>query len=339
LKKLLVGLQVTQTHTETDQDKTDSDRPRIGIGMDASVTPIPDKPGTSLAQTTDFFYPLVDDPYMQGRIACANVLSDLYAMGVVACHNMLMLLAVSKDMTDTERDVVIPLIMRGFQDTAQEAGCLVTGGQTVLNPWVTVGGVASTVCSDGDIIMPEGAVAGDVLLLTKALGTQVAVNAHQWMEEEGDMWNKIKDITSMEEVKAAYRATTLSMARLNLTGAKLMHKYQARAATDVTGFGILGHAKNLAENQIKPVSFTIHTLPIITNMVKISKKVGNMFQLMQGYSAETSGGLLMAISKEGAEAYIKEIKELEGCDAWIIGSVEEGERTATIVENPSILEV
>jgi len=339
LKKLLVGLQVTQTHTETDQDKTDSDRPRIGIGMDASVTPIPDKPGTSLAQTTDFFYPLVDDPYMQGRIACANVLSDLYAMGVVACHNMLMLLAVSKDMTDTERDVVIPLIMRGFQDTAQEAGCLVTGGQTVLNPWVTVGGVASTVCSDGDIIMPEGAVAGDVLLLTKALGTQVAVNAHQWMEEEGDMWNKIKDITSMEEVKAAYRATTLSMARLNLTGAKLMHKYQARAATDVTGFGILGHAKNLAENQIKPVSFTIHTLPIITNMVKISKKVGNMFQLMQGYSAETSGGLLMAISKEGAEAYIKEIKELEGCDAWIIGSVEEGERTATIVETPTILEV
>merc|ERR1712060_675377 len=131
--------------------------------------------------------------------------------------------------------------------------------------------------------MPEGALPGDVLLLTKALGTQVAVNAHQWMEEE---------------VKAAYRATTLSMARLNLIGAKLMHKYKARAATDVTGFGILGHAKNLAENQIKAVNFTIHTLPIITNMVKIAKGVGNMFQLLQGFSAETSGGLLMAISKE-----------------------------------------
>jgi len=307
--------------------------------MDASVTPIPDKPGTCLAQTTDFFYPLVDDPYMQGRIACANVLSDLYAMGVVACHNMLMLLAVSKDMTDSERDVVIPLMMRGFQDTAQEAGCLVTGGQTVINPWVTIGGVASTVCDDQDIIMPEGAVAGDVLVLTKALGTQVAVNAHQWMEEGGDSWNKIKDITTEEEVKAAYRSTTLSMARLNLTGAKLMHKYKARAATDVTGFGILGHTKNLAENQIKPVNFTVHTLPIISNMVKIAKGVGNMFQLMQGFSAETSGGLLMAISKEGAEGFIKEIKELEDCDAWIIGSVEEGTRTAKIVDNPTILEV
>jgi len=338
LKKLLVGLQVPKT-AQTDQDKTDSDRPNIGIGMDASVTPIPDKPGTCLAQTTDFFYPLVDDPYMQGRIACANVLSDLYAMGVVACHNMLMLLAVSKDMTDSERDVVIPLMMRGFQDTAQEAGCLVTGGQTVINPWVTIGGVASTVCDDQDIIMPEGAVAGDVLVLTKALGTQVSVNAHQWMEEDGDRWNKIKNITSVDEVKAAYRSTTLSMARLNLTGAKLMHKYKARAATDVTGFGILGHTKNLAENQIKPVNFTVHTLPIISNMVKIAKELGNMFQLMQGFSAETSGGLLMAISKEGAEGFIKEIKELEDCDAWIIGSVEEGTRTAKIVDNPTILEV
>jgi len=333
-----VGLQVPKT-AQTDQDKTDSDRPNIGIGMDASVTPIPNKPGTCLAQTTDFFYPLVDDPYMQGRIACANVLSDLYAMGVVACHNMLMLLAVSKDMTDSERDVVIPLMMRGFQDTAQEAGCLVTGGQTVINPWVTIGGVASTVCDDQDIIMPEGAVAGDVLVLTKALGTQVSVNAHQWMEEDGDRWNKIKNITSVDEVKAAYRSTTLSMARLNLTGAKLMHKYKARAATDVTGFGILGHTKNLAENQIKPVNFTVHTLPIISNMVKIAKELGNMFQLMQGFSAETSGGLLMAISKEGAEGFIKEIKELEDCDAWIIGSVEEGTRTAKIVDNPTILEV
>jgi len=334
LKKLLVGLQVPQTQTQTD-----SDRPRVGIGMDASVTPIPDKPGTSLAQTTDFFYPLVDDPYMQGRIACANVLSDLYAMGVVNCHNMLMLLAVSKEMTDAERDVVIPLMMRGFQDTAQEAGCLVTGGQTVLNPWVTIGGVASSVCSQEDIIMPEGALPGDVLLLTKALGTQVAVNAHQWMEEEGDRWNKIKEITTKEEVKAAYRATTLSMARLNLIGAKLMHKYQARAATDVTGFGILGHAKNLAENQIKAVNFTIHTLPIMANMVKIAKGVGNMFQLLQGFSAETSGGLLMAISREGAEEFIKEIKELEDCEAWIIGSVDDGERTAKIVDTPTIIEV
>merc|ERR1711862_804909 len=133
-----------------------------------------------------------------------------------------------------------------------------------------------------------------------------------------------------------YRQGMMSMARLNLTGAKLMHKYKAGAATDVTGFGILGHAKNLAENQIQEVSFTIHTLPIIKNMVKVAKSVGNMFQLLQGYSAETSGGLLLAINKESAPAFIKEIKD---CEAWIIGDVTEGLRTANIVDDPTIIEV
>lgn len=88
--------------------------PRIGIGLDCSVTPIRHG-GLCLVQTTDFFYPIVDDPYMMGKIACANVLSDLYAMGVMDCDNMLMLLAVSTKMTEKERDVVIPLIMRGFK--------------------------------------------------------------------------------------------------------------------------------------------------------------------------------------------------------------------------------
>lgn len=313
---------------------------RLGIGMDASVTPIPGKADTFLAQTTDFFYPLVDDPYLQGRIACANVLSDLYAMGVINCHNMLMLLAVSKDMTEKERDVVIPLMMQGFQDTAQEAGCLVTGGQTVLNPWVTVGGVASSVCGRDDIIMPESAKAGDVLLLTKALGTQVAVNAHQWLEEGGDKWNKVVSKgSSAEEVKSAYRAATLSMARLNLIGARLMHKYNAGSATDVTGFGILGHTQNLAGNQLNKVDMELHTLPIIKGMVGIARTMGNMFQLLQGYSAETSGGLLMSIPANEASNYIKEIKELEGEDAWIIGSVMDGTGTARIVDSPTILEV
>lgn len=306
--------------------------------MDASVTPIPDQPGLSLVQTTDFFYPLVDDPYLQGRIACANVLSDLYAMGVVACHNMLMLLAISREFTEAERDVVVPLIMQGFQDTAREAGCLVTGGQTVINPWCTVGGVASTVCSPEAVIMPERSSPGEVLVLTKPLGTQVAVNAHQWIDIP-ERWEKVKDITTVEEVKAAYQAATLSMARLNRMGAKLMHKHGATAATDVTGFGILGHAVNLAQNQTKSVHYKIHTLPILANMTKTAKAAGNMFQLLQGFSAETSGGLLLSIPSENAASFISELEAEDGCPAWIIGTVEDGERGATILPNPTIIEV
>lgn len=91
--------------------------------------------------------------YFSGKIACANVLSDLYAMGVTDCDNMLMLLGVSTKMTEKERDVVVPLIMRGFKDSALEAGTTVTGGQTVVNPWCTIGGVATTVCQPNEYIV------------------------------------------------------------------------------------------------------------------------------------------------------------------------------------------
>jgi len=332
-----VGLQVPEVPV-TSADSGDDQPPQLGIGMDASVTPLPEEPHLSLVQTTDFFYPLIDDPYLQGRVACANVLSDLYAMGVVSCHNMLMLLGVSKDFTDEERDIVVPLLMKGFQDTAREAGCLVTGGQTVVNPWCTIGGVASSVCTRDKIIMPDGAKAGQVLLLTKPLGTQIAVNAHQWIDLP-EKWEKISSITTADEVQAAYRATELSMARLNRIGAVLMHKYGATSCTDVTGFGILGHAVNLAQNQKERVCFVLNTLPIINHMVKIAQAVGNMFQLLQGYSAETSGGLLITIPREGAEQFIKEIEEKEGCPAWIIGDVETGDRTASIKKDPTIIHV
>ena len=104
-------------------------------------------------QTTDFFYPLVDDPYIQGKIACANVLSDLYAMGVSDCDNMLMLLGVSTDMTAKEREVVTSLMIKGFNDLAKEAGTSVNGGQSVVNPWYIIGGVATSVASSNEFIM------------------------------------------------------------------------------------------------------------------------------------------------------------------------------------------
>lgn len=78
-----------------------------------------------------------------------------------------------------------------FKDSALEAGTSVTGGQSVVNPWCTIGGVASTICNPNDYIVPDNAVVGDVLVLTKPLGTQVAVNAHQWLEQP-ERWNRIK---------------------------------------------------------------------------------------------------------------------------------------------------
>lgn len=122
--------------------------------MDSSVTPLPRFPELSLVQTTDFFYPNIDSPYWQGMVACANVLSDLYAMGVTECDNMLMILGVCRDkaMLDSDRWRTTELMMKGFGEQARRAGSRVTGGQSVMSPWFIIGGVASSVARDKDII-------------------------------------------------------------------------------------------------------------------------------------------------------------------------------------------
>ena len=103
------------------------------------------------------------------------------------------------------------------------------------------------------------------------------------------MWKKIEHTVSVSEVKTAYKKAMHSMACLNKNAAKLMHKYNAHCSTDVTGFGILGHAKNLVLNQKEKVSFVINKLPILANMAAVYKSCGINFKLLEGYSAETSG--------------------------------------------------
>lgn len=308
--------------------------------MDSCVLPTRHE-GISIVQTTDFFYPLVEDPYMQGKIACANVLSDLYAMGVFECDNMLMLLGVSENFTYSQRQVVTPMMIKGFTDLCAEAGTSVNGGQTVINPWVIIGGVASAVCKKSEFIMPDQAVEEDVIVLTKPLGTQVAVNAHQWIEQP-KWWDKVKDTITTEQVEEAYTSAMYSMARLNRTAAKLMHTHGAHAATDVTGFGLIGHARNLASTQKAPVSFKIHSLPVLDHMYSVATVMaerGLDFKLKNGLSAETSGGLLICMPKENAVAFCEEIQKIDGVPAWVIGDVVKGDRTADIIAEVNIVDV
>ncbi|XP_015749746.1 PREDICTED: selenide, water dikinase-like [Acropora digitifera] len=130
-----------------------------------------------------------------------------------------------------------------------------------------------------------------------------------------------------------------SMARLNRNAARLMHKFDAHGATDVTGFGILGHARNLAANQKSEVSLVVHTLPILANMVKIFKACGIDFKLLEGFSAETSGGLLVCLSRENAQSFCDELEALDGQPAWIVGEVVSGNREARIETDAKIIEV
>jgi len=295
-----------------------------------------------MISTTDFFFPLVDDPYLQGRIGACNVLSDMYAMGVHQIDNVLMILAASKHMDIAERDIVTRKMIEGFNDTCNEAGVECTGGQTVINPWPMIGGTAMSACAKGEFIEPVSAVAGDVLILTKPLGTQIAVNLNEWRQlPDLSKWTKALEVVTLEQAYYAFDLAYESMARLNKPAAILMHKYSAHACTDVTGFGILGHATNLASNQKARVDFELTALPIIAKMAEVAAHVPP-FKLMQGLSPETSGGLLIALAPENVDAYLADIEEISGKKAWIVGRVvpsNSEKNQARIIDNPTIIPV
>ncbi|CAI5722960.1 unnamed protein product [Hyaloperonospora brassicae] len=288
-------------------------KPNETPGMDSSVVKIAHGSDLYLVSTTDFFFPSVEDPYVQGQIACANVLSDVYAMGVTEVDTMLMILGVCRDMSEKQRDVVTTEMIRGFNDLARKAQTNVTGGQTVMNPWPIVGGVAMSVRSEAQIIRPENAVVGDVIVLTKPLGTQVAVNVFQW-KKKPEQWQRVAQVVTSDDADVAFEMASESMSRLNLNAAKMMHKHGAHSATDVTGFGLLAHARNQAKSQLADVSFELHTLPIIKNMVEVNKR-------------------------RTQKRCIQELRELDDKPAWIVGCVVAGSKDAYIVPSPTIIEV
>jgi len=313
----------------------------MGIGMDSCIIPVgPKETGLYLIQTTDFFTPLVDDPYLNGRISACNVLSDLYACGTPHCDNVLMLLGSSVKFSEAERDTCVPLMIQGFNDACVEAKTLVRGGHTLVNPWPLIGGVASGVTTD--FIPPVSAKAGDVIVLTKPLGTQIAVNMFQWR----DLKNKRFFEPMSDALKAStdqmYNDACVSMATLNRVGAEAMQKFKAHAATDITGFGILGHAENLAKAQNNEnLQFVIHSMPILEHAVAVDEACNGLFKLVAGFSAETSGGLLVAMDKSQVEGFINHVEAGTGIRPWVVGDVVEnpGADRAMITVDVSIIPV
>lgn len=177
-----------------------------------------------------------------------------------------------------------------------------------------------------------------MLVLTKPLGTQVAVRTIDWLEDV-DKWSRIKLVVTDEELRRAYVRSIDSMCRLNQVAARLAHKFGAHAMIEVGSLGVLGDAQRLASKQKNEVTFVIHNLPVIGKLGNVSKACGPMFGLMRGHCPEISGGLLLCLSRGQAAAFCKEIEHTEGYPSWIIGMVEKGDRTARLIEKARMIEV
>ncbi|KAF4734447.1 hypothetical protein FOZ62_022659 [Perkinsus olseni] len=223
-------------------------------------------------------------------------------------------------------------MIEGFNACCEEAGTKVTGGQTVFNPWPLLGGCAMATVPQSQLVRTDLAVPGNVIVLTKPLGTQITGNLALWMMNQGQ-WAKVVDAgLDTETCTRAVKTGDLSMMTLNKNGCKYMREFGALGATDVTGFGLLGHADNLARVQKSGASIEIDTIPVIRGCKTLStaRPNGRDYGLFEGRASETSGGLLVMLKdEETAAKFVKALRSCYGDDdprrewGWIVGRVVE----------------
>lgn len=298
--------------------------------------------GRYFASSIDFFYPLVDDSFTQGQITACNVLSDLYAAGITNVDSFLVILGLSTKLTQENRKSVAIELMAGMEDKIREAGTKIVGGQTVFNPWVTVGGsVLGFFDKPEHVIQNRHCEVGDVLILTKPIGTQLSVNFDQYFRKDLEKRNILETAgLKAEELEQMSLKVRKSMSTLNLNAAKVMNSLHesVKACTDITGFGLKGHCENLSEIQIAKVNFKIERFPVFKGFKKYDKLVRD-FKLKDGLAAETSGGLLIVMKKESAQTFLNRLKQDYGQESWIIGEVVKGNGKTVIGEDVQLFEV
>ncbi|MBQ8933292.1 MAG: selenide, water dikinase SelD [Lachnospiraceae bacterium] len=307
--------------------------PRLLIGYDsrddAAVYKISDD--TAVIQTLDFFPPMIEDPYVFGQVAATNALSDIYAMGGTV-RTALNIVCFPQQM-DLD---ILGKIMQGGSEKVIEAGGTVCGGHSINDTSVKYGlSVMGTVHPDR-IYSNIGGRPGDVLILTKKLGTGLTFSAHTVGEADE---KSVSDALS-------------SMTTLNRSACEISRKYRVHACTDVTGFGFLGHLAEMVHANVSAVVFS-DKIPVISgalgyadaflytaagqrNRNHVQERVHfaeNVNFAMQEllFDPQTSGGLLFAVHAEDAEGMLAELRA-DGLPAAIVGELTAPGKNDIIVE-------
>lgn len=308
--------------------------PRLIVGYDksddASVYILDEH--TALVQTTDFFPPIVDDPFLFGQIAAANALSDVYAMGGTP-KLALNILCLAETM---DRETVQE-ILRGGYAKAYEAGAIITGGHTIQGAEPIYGLAVSGFVHPKAVLTNSGARPGDVLILTKPLGIGVLTTAAKAGLVETPVLERI------------YR----QMAALNKAARDIMVQYPVHSCTDVTGFALLGHSFEMAQGSGCTLHLCAGQVPYHAEAYDLADMgfipagayrnrayaeagvhvAGHVSRAMQDlfYDPQTSGGLLFALPEQNAEACLRQLQDTIP-SAAIIGYVTEPQDAAVYLE-------
>ena len=284
--------------------------------------------GIAVLNTLDFFTPMVDEPEIQGRIAGSNVTSDIYALAVTKIASVLTIMAFPENMP-TELAVGM---LKGFGDFCREMDAPVVGGHTIRNPWPIIGGAATGVGDPEKIVYTRGAKVGDRLFLTKPLGIAPAMAAYRLRKEEEGK-ELLKEVPA-DLVETAVSEAISGMTESNKPVAEAMQRVPVHAATDVTGFGLKGHAENMA--MLGKVDIVIDQLAVIKGTPTLTELFG--YPLLQGEAKETAGGMLIAVAKENVDDLLGELDKRK-VRHWEVGHIVKGEGKVHVPKNVKVAEV
>lgn len=303
--------------------------------------------GRVLVQTIDFFTPVVDDPFLFGQIAAANALSDIYAMGA----RPVLALALAAFPMAALPGEVLEEILRGGAEKVAEAGAVIGGGHSIDHD-IPLYGLSVTGLAEETRITPNaGAKPGDALVLTKPLGIGVTVCAARADTLAGEGVGRLFRSRLLDD--GALEEATGVMAALNRPAAEAMAGATIHAATDVTGYGLLGHAHEMMEASGATAEFELSRIPLLSQARRLAARgiapdgsrvnVRNLkprTEIGKGVTdddilllcdAQTSGGLLVALPASEAEAYAAKCRELGAPDTAVVGRVvERGEKLLRI---------
>ncbi len=296
-----------------------------GPWENSSVVQITDK--LAVLNTLDFFTPMVDEPEIQGRIAGSNVTSDIYALAVTNIASVLSIMAYPENMPD---ELAVGML-KGFGDFCREMGAPVVGGHTIRNPWPIIGGAATGIGEIGKIVYTKGAQVGDRLFLTKPLGIAPAMAAYRLRKEEEGK-ELLSDVPA-DLIDAAVNEAIEGMISSNKPVAEAMQKVPVHAATDVTGFGLKGHAANMAV--LGKVDIVIDQLAVIRGTPVLADIFG--YPLLTGESKETAGGMLIAVAQDDADRLQDELDKRR-VKHFEVGYVAKGSGNVDVLKNAKVLE-
>jgi selenide,water dikinase len=297
-----------------------------GPGENSSAVRVAD--GIAVLNTLDFFTPMVDEPEIQGRIAGSNVTSDIYCMAVTKIAAVLTIMAFPDNMPN---ELAVGML-KGFVDFCREMEAPVIGGHTIRNPWPIIGGAATGIGDPEKLVYTRGAKEGDRLFLTEPLGIAPAMAAYRLRKEKEGM--EVLSEVSADLVETAISGAISGMTESNKPVAEAMQQVPVHAATDITGFGLKGHAENMAI--LGKVDIIIDQLAVIKGTPILAELLG--YPLLQGEGKETAGGMLITVAKQDADILLNELDKRR-VRHWEVGHVVKGDGKVHVHKKVKISQV